>query len=108
MDQAFYSRHNKKKKDERVKTNKDSILLLTPNHLALVIDFTKLRFGNKDCHRRFYFCLLQVLDLNDNPPKFKSKDLALGVTRVTQFGRFILDLKVCFPLNVCVLMITDV
>ncbi|GFO23560.1 cadherin-23, partial [Plakobranchus ocellatus] len=36
---------------------------------------------------------IKVLDLNDNDPKFKSKDLALGVTRVTQFGRFILDLR---------------
>ncbi|XP_059167286.1 cadherin-23-like isoform X3 [Physella acuta] len=36
---------------------------------------------------------IEVQDVNDNPPLFKSKELTLGVTRVTQFGKFIMELK---------------
>ncbi|XP_055876010.1 cadherin-23-like isoform X3 [Biomphalaria glabrata] len=36
---------------------------------------------------------VQVQDVNDNPPQFKSKELTLGITRVTQFGKFIMELK---------------
>ncbi|CAL1529751.1 unnamed protein product, partial [Lymnaea stagnalis] len=33
---------------------------------------------------------IQVQDVNDNAPSFKSKEMTLGVTRVTQFGKFFL------------------
>ncbi|XP_046351403.2 cadherin-23-like isoform X2 [Haliotis rufescens] len=34
-----------------------------------------------------------IKDINDNPPQFNRKDLVLGVTRSTQFGQIIFELK---------------
>ncbi|XP_035824585.1 cadherin-23 [Aplysia californica] len=47
----------------------------------------------RPAHTNKTWIKLQVTDINDNPPVFRTKDLALGVTRVTQFGKFILELR---------------
>ncbi|XP_067673633.1 cadherin-23-like isoform X2 [Haliotis asinina] len=36
---------------------------------------------------------VSITDINDNPPQFNKKDMVLGVTRSTQFGQMIFELK---------------
>ncbi|XP_050394981.1 cadherin-23 isoform X6 [Patella vulgata] len=36
---------------------------------------------------------VSITDINDNSPKFKMKELALGITKTTQFGSFVYNLK---------------
>jgi hypothetical protein len=50
-----------------------------------------------------------IQDKNDHPPKFRENTLSIGITRKTQFGELIFNLKVCmlFFLNTTIVVFAN-